>query len=151
MHSGKTRSMFVSQSLVKQRLINSKPENMKQLVTLLAATLLFTAVYAGGTPYTTPIKINVAHTSLNISLQAAGKVSINWSAIAAETSTTVYEIQKRTEAGAFKTIAVLMGESYPSYSFRDKLTAQSGAIEYRIVVLEGNQVVNTVAQSLIVL
>ena len=124
---------------------------MKQILTLIAATFIFTAVNAGGKPYKTPIKINTEQSVVKVSLQATGKVNISWSAVAYETTTTVYEIQKRTDGAEFKTIAILMGESYPTYSFRDNLNITSGTIEYRVVTSENNVILNTVAQNLIVL
>ena len=151
MQDGKTRSRFVSQSLVKPRLINTKTlENMKQILTLIAATFIFVTVHAGGKPHKTPIKI-IAKQSVNVSLLAAGKVNISWSAIDAESTSTIYQIQKRTDKGEFKTVAILMGESYPTYSFRDKLNMTSGTIEYRVVATENDVVISTVSQNLIVL
>ena len=124
---------------------------MKQIITLIAATFFFTAAKAENKPYKVPVKINVAKTAVKVSLQAAGKVNISWSAIPAETTTTVYEIQKRTDNGDFKTIAILMGESYPVYSFRDKINIASGTIEYRIAISENNVIVGAVSQNLVVL
>lgn len=124
---------------------------MKQIITLLAATLIFTAAKAEVKPHTTPIKKYAERTAVKISLQAAGKVSISWSAVAEETTTTVYEIQKRTAGGEFKTVAILMGESFPTYSFRDKLNDAKGTIEYRVVTSDNNEVINTVSQNLVVL
>ena len=126
-------------------------ENMKQIITLIAATLLFTAVNAEGKPYKTPVKVNAEKAALNVSLLAAGKVSISWSAVTNETTTTVYEIQKRTGNEEFKTVAILMGESYPVYSFRDKLNITSGTIEYRVVTSDKNKIISTVSQNLVVL
>jgi hypothetical protein len=123
---------------------------MKQIITLIAATFIFTAVKANGESYKAPIKINVEKTAVKVTLQAAGKVNISWSAVANETTTTVYQIQKRTN-GEFKTIAILMGESYPVYSFKDKINIASGTIEYRIVIAENNVIVGAVSQNLMVL
>jgi len=124
---------------------------MKQILTLLAATFFFTAVNATGEPYNAPIKLNGQKTAINVSLLAAGKVNITWSPVAAETTKTIYEIQKRTDGGEFKTVAILMGESFPTYSFRDKLNITSGTIEYRIVVSENNVIIDTVSQNVVVL
>jgi len=125
---------------------------MKQIITLIAATFIFTTVInASGNPYKAPIKINAEKAVLKVSLQAAGRVSISWSAVADETTTTAYEIQKRTNGGDFKTVALLMGETLPSYSFRDKVNITSGTIEYRVVTTDKNVVVNTVSQNLVVL
>ncbi len=151
MQDEKPRSMFVSQSLVKQRLINPKPENMKQILTLIAAAFIFTSANAGVIPYKAPINIGSEKSALRVSLQAAGKVNIIWTAVANETTTTVYEIQKRTGANEFKTVAMLMGESFPTYSFRDKLSITSGTIEYRVVISENNVIVSTVSQGIVVL
>ena len=124
---------------------------MKQILTLIAATFIFTAVNASGKPYKAPININAEKDVLNVTLQAASKVTISWSAVADETITTAYEIQKRTNGGEFKTVAILMGETLPSYSFRDKVNITSGTIEYRVVTTDKNIVVNTVSQNLVVL
>jgi ERCC4-type nuclease len=124
---------------------------MKQILTLIAATFIFIAVNAGDNSNKTPINTNSEKAVLNVTLQAAGKVSISWSAVAEETTKTIYEIQKRTDSGEFKTVAILMGESYPTYSFRDKLNIKSGTIEYRIVTSENNVIINTVSQNVVVL
>ena len=124
---------------------------MKQIITILAATFILTAVKAEVKPHTTPVKKYGQQTAVKVSLQAAGKVSISWSAVAVETTTTFYEIQKRTAGGEFKTVAILMGESFPTYSFRDKLNDTKGTIEYRVVTSDNNEVINTVSQNLIVL
>lgn len=124
---------------------------MKQILTLIAATFIFTAVNAGDNSYKTPIKINAEKAVLTVTLQAAGKVTISWSAVADETTTTAYEIQKRTNGGEFKTVAILMGETYPAYSFRDKVNISSGTIEYRVVTSDKGVIVNTVSQNLVVL
>jgi hypothetical protein len=124
---------------------------MKQLLTLIAATFIFTAVNAGATSSETPTNTNSERSVLNVTLQAAGKVSISWSAVAGETTTTAYEIQKRTNGGEFKTVAILMGDTLPSYSFRDKVNITGGTIEYRIVTTDKNVVVKTVSQNLVIL
>jgi hypothetical protein len=124
---------------------------MKQILTLIAATFIFTAVNAGDNSYKTPINTKSEKAALNVTLQAAGKVSISWSAVADETTTTAYEIQKRTNNGEFKTIAILMGEKLPAYSFRDKLDLENGTIEYRVVTTDKNVVINIVSQNLVVL
>ena len=124
---------------------------MKQLLTLIAATFIFTAVNAGATSSETPTNTNSEKSVLNVTLQAAGKVSISWSAVAGETTTTAYEIQKRTNGGEFKTVAILMGDTLPSYSFRDKVNITGGNIEYRIVTTDKNVVVKTVSQNLVIL
>ena len=124
---------------------------MEQVIILIAATFFFTAAKADVKPYKAPIKINVEKTAVTVTLQAAGKVSISWSAIADETTTTIYEIQKKTDNGDFKTIAILMGETYPVYSFRDKINIASGTIEYRIVISKNNVIVGSVSQDLMVL
>lgn len=124
---------------------------MKQIIILIAATLFFTAVKAEPKPSKAPIKINVVKTDVKVSLLAAGKVNISWSAVADETTTTIYQIQKRTDNGEFKTVAILMGESYPVYSFRDKINITSGTIEYRIAISQNNVLIGAVSQDLIVL
>jgi hypothetical protein len=124
---------------------------MKQLSILIAATFIFATVNATGEPYKTPLNITAEKTALTISLQPAGKINISWTAVAEETTKTIYEIQKKTNGGEFKTIAILMGESLPTYTFRDKLNITSGTIEYRVVVSENNVIVGTVSQNLVVL
>lgn len=124
---------------------------MKQIITLIIATFILTAINASGKPYKTPIKIESERSVLKVSLLAGGKVNITWSAVANETTTTAYEIQKKENGGEFKTIAYLMGESYPVYSFRDKVTSASGDIEYRVITTDSNILVNTVSQKLLVL
>ena len=124
---------------------------MKQIITLIAATFIFATVNASDTPDKTPVKINAEKAALKVTLLAAGKVSISWLAVADETTTTIYEIQKRTDNGEFKTVAILMGEKYPVYSFRDKLSITSGTIEYRIVTSDNNVIITTASQNLVVL
>jgi hypothetical protein len=124
---------------------------MKQIITIIAFAFFFITANASVVPYKAPININTEKATLKISLQAAGKVNIMWTALAAETTTTIYEIQKKIDGNEFKTIALLMGESFPTYSFRDKITISSGVIEYRVVVVENNIIVNTVSQNVVVL
>jgi ERCC4-type nuclease len=124
---------------------------MKQIITLIAATFIFATANASVAPYITPVKINAEKATLKVSLEAAGKVNIMWTAAAKETTTTIYEIQKRTEAGEFKTIAILMGESFPTYSYREKININSGTIEYRVVISDNNETVSTVSQQVVVL
>ena len=143
--------MFDPQSFVEKRLLNQTLRKMKQLITLIAATFIFATVNATVEPYKSPIKITAEKTVLKISLQPAGKINITWTAVAEETTKTIYEIQKKTDGGEFKTIAILMGESFPTYSFRDKLNITSGTIEYRVVVSENSVIIGTVSQNLIVL
>jgi hypothetical protein len=124
---------------------------MKQILSLILATFILTAVHAGGKPYKAPLNIKPEASKIQVSLQAAGKVNISWTAVDAETTATIYQIQKRTGKEEFKTVAILMGESYPTYSFRDKLNATSGTIEYRVIATEHNVIISTVSQELIVL
>lgn len=124
---------------------------MKQILTLIAATFFFTAVNAGASSFENPTNTTAEKSVLNVTLQAAGKVSISWTAVTGETTTTAYEIQKRTNGGEFKTVAILMGDTLPSYSFRDKVNVNSGTIEYRIVTTDNNVVVKTVSQNLVIL
>lgn len=124
---------------------------MKQIITLIAAIFIFTAVNASGKPHKTSLKTYSEKAVMKVSLQAAGKVSISWPALEDETTTTIYEIQKRTDNGEFKTVAILMGEKYPVYSFRDKFNSTSGTIEYRIVTSDNNVIINTASQILLVL
>ena len=124
---------------------------MKQIITLIVATFILTAANASGKPYKTPIKIESEKSVLKVTLLAGGKVNITWSAVANETTTTAYEIQKKVNGGEFKTVAYLMGESYPVYSFRDKVAGTTGNIEYRVITTDSNVVVNTVSQNLLIL
>jgi hypothetical protein len=89
---------------------------MKQIITLIAAIFIFTVVNAGGKPYKTPLKVNAEKAVLNVTLQAAGKVSISWSAVEEETTKTIYEIQKRTDSGEFKNRCYIDGRKI-SYLF----------------------------------
>ncbi len=123
---------------------------MKQVITLLVASFIFTASFADVKPATTPVKINTATTTLKVSLQVAGKVSIQWNVVE-ETATTAYQIQKSINGGEFKTVAYLMGETNSSYSFRDKITNVTGNVEYRVITTDNNIVVNTVSQKIVIL
>ena len=122
---------------------------MKQIITLIAVTLFFTAVNAGANADST--NTITTKNTVTISLNAAGKVNISWTAVENETTTTIYEIQKRTGKNEFKTVAILMGEKLPVYSFRDKLGLTNGTIDYRVVATDKNQIISTVSQSLVVL
>ena len=87
-------------------------------------------------------------TTLKINLKDGGKVDIGWMAVA-ETSTTIYNIQKSINGGAFKTVAILMGESNDSYFFRDNIKNFTGEIQYRVVAVDNNTVVKTLTQDVL--
>ncbi len=123
---------------------------MKQVITLLAAIFIFTASFAEVKPAVAPVKVNTTTTTLKVSLQVAGKVSIQWNVVE-ETATTAYQIQKSINGGEFKTVAYLMGETNSSYSFRDKITNVTGNVEYRVITTDNNIVVNTVSQKIVIL
>lgn len=122
---------------------------MKQILTLLAATFILTASYAEVKPVKSSINIKATKTSLKVTLKAEGKVSIQWDVVE-ETTTTAYQIQKSVNGSEFKTIAYLMGETNPTYSFRDKLNGVTGDVTYRVITTDNNVVVSTVTQNIIV-
>jgi len=88
-------------------------------------------------------------TTLKINLKDGGKVDIGWMAVA-ETSTTIYNIQKSINGGAFKTVAILMGESNDSYFFRDNIKNFTGDVQYRVVTVDNNTVVKTLTQEVLI-
>jgi hypothetical protein len=124
---------------------------MKSLITLLIATVITLTSFATTKPYTNT-NYNVAPVAaLTIKLTAAGKVSINWTATV-ETTTTVYHIQKSVDGGtSFKTIAILMGETNDSYSFKDSIKELTGNVTYRVVTVDNNTTVNTVSQTVVIM
>ncbi|MGK2863995.1 MAG: hypothetical protein ACSLE0_18835 [Chitinophagaceae bacterium] len=124
---------------------------MKQIITLIAATFIFTSLHATVKPYKAPIKLIEENAAMNVTLQAGGKINIMWNAVKEESTKTVYEIQKKSSGGEFKTIAILMGEKLFAYSFRDKLNGNSGTIEYRVLAFDNDVIVGTLTQDLIVL
>ncbi len=124
---------------------------MKQIITLIAATFFLTALNAGVNTYKDPIKIINEKASMDVTLHSEGKVSIMWNAVKEESTTTVYEIQKKMAGGEFKTIAILMGERLSNYAFRDRVISNSGIIEYRVIASDNNEIVSTLTQKLIVL
>lgn len=127
---------------------------MKQVITLFIATALCLTSFATGKPYTTSIKIDKKSlenkATLSLSLKAAGKVNLSWTAIE-ETSTTVYKIEKSVNNGEYKTVAILMGEKNDSYYFKDSVKGLTGNVQYRIVVADNNVPKNTISQSLVIL
>jgi len=88
-------------------------------------------------------------TTLKVNLKEGGKVNIGWMAVV-ETSTTIYNIQKSINGGAFKTVAILMGESNDSYFFRDNIKNFTGDVEYRVVIVDNNTVVKTLTQDVLI-
>ncbi len=123
---------------------------MKQVIIFLAAILISTASFADVKPSKAPVKVTVEKATLKVSLQAAGKVTIEWNAIE-ETITTAYKIEKSVNGGEFKTVAYLMGETKTSYTYRDKVNGTSGNVAYRIVTTDNNTVVNTISQNIVIL
>jgi hypothetical protein len=123
---------------------------MKQLITLLAATLIISVSFAKTTPVKFVAKAVVANASLTVTLLPTGKVALTWQAVN-ETATTAYKIEKSVNGGEFKTVALLMGETLPSYTFKDKITGVTGNVTYRVVTTDNNVVVNTTTQNLVVL
>jgi hypothetical protein len=127
---------------------------MKQVITLLLATLFTLSAVAS----VRPIKITANYDSksiiknkniLNVHLQEGGNVNIGWAA-GVETTTTNYSIQKSINGGAFKTVAILMGESSDSYFFCDSIKDFTGNVRYRVVTVNSDAIVKTLAQTVIV-
>jgi 5,10-methenyltetrahydromethanopterin hydrogenase len=123
---------------------------MKQVIIFLSAVLISTTSFADVKPTKVAYKVTDEKASLKVSLQAAGKVVIEWNAIE-ETTTTAYRIEKSVNGGAFKIVAYLMGETKTSYSYRDKVNGASGNVEYRIVTTDNNITVNTISQNIVIL
>jgi hypothetical protein len=128
---------------------------MKQIIALLIATVFTLSSFATVKPskfvVTTEFKSFVKNSaSLKVSLKAAGKVNVSWIA-GFETTTSSYKIEKSVNGGAYKTVAILMGESNDSYSFRDNVKDITGKVAYRVVMMDNNTEVNTLTQSLVIL
>ncbi len=149
MHSKNTACTFVSQSAANKDCFNLKPRKMKHIITLVATLFIVAVSFADVKPYKTSLKIKSENTSLKVLLQAAGKVCIFWTAVE-ESTTTLYKIQKSVNGAEFKTMALLMGESNPSYTFKDKLNGVSGTIEYRVVTTDNSVVVSTSSQNVVI-
>ncbi len=127
---------------------------MKQVITLLAAVVITLTSFASVNPGTTlasSLKSAVNdNATIKINLTASAKVNIAWTA-GAETTTTVYHIEKSVNGSDFKTIAMLMGESNDSYIFRDSIKGVSGNVVYRVIMVDNNVTVKTLTQSLLIL
>ena len=122
---------------------------MKQVITLLIATVITLTSFASVKPAS--FKINIKpNASMQVSLKAAGKVNISWIA-ATETTTTVYKIEKSVNGSTFKTVAILMGESNGTYSFRESVKEVTGNVTYRVVTIDNNVTINTLTQSVVIL
>jgi hypothetical protein len=130
---------------------------MKQVTTLLIATLVTLTSFATGTPSPKSV-INAgtikaaikSENTLSVSLKATGKVNLSWNA-AFESTTTSYQIQKSVNGSAFKTVAVLMGETNETYSFRDSVKGITGNVEYKVILVDNNTVVKTLTQGVVIL
>jgi hypothetical protein len=128
---------------------------MKQVIALLIATVVTLSSFATVKPstfvVTTELKSFIKNSNaLKVNLKAAGKVNLSWAA-GFETTTSSYKIEKSVNGGAYKTVAILMGESNESYSFRDNVKDVTGKVAYRVVMVDNNTVVNTLTQSLVIL
>jgi hypothetical protein len=127
---------------------------MKQVTTLSIAILITVSSFASVSPLNLFPKHHSKNSTtnaafMNVSLKTGGKVSILWMA-GNETTTTYYNIEKSVNGGAFKTLAVLMGESNDTYFFHETLKDVSGNVEYRVVTMDNGVVVNTLSQNVIV-
>jgi hypothetical protein len=128
---------------------------MKQIITLLIATVITLGSFASVKPatfvVTAQLKSFIKNTNaLKISLKAAGRVKLSWAA-GFETTTSLYKIEKSVNGGAFKTVAILMGESNDTYSFGDNVKDISGKLQYRVVMIDNNTEVDTLTQCLVIL
>lgn len=134
----------------------SNHTKMKQVITLLIATLVTLTTFATGTPFerafnTAAIKAAIkSENTLSVSLKATGRVNLSWSA-AFESTTTSYQIQKSVNGGAFKTVAILMGETNETYSFRDTVKGITGNVEYKVILVDNNTVIKTLTQGVVIL
>ena len=127
---------------------------MKQVITLLIATIITLSSFASLKPVKFISKsisgASKNRSSLKITLKKAGKVTISWNA-GVESTTTSYTIEKSTNGGEFKTVAVLMGEHNALYHFPDNIKNITDDVNYRIVTKDKDFVINELAQNLIVL
>jgi hypothetical protein len=129
---------------------------MKQVITLFIATLVSLTISAAVTPSHQIIKAATikaavkAENTLSVSLKATGKVNLSWNA-AFESTTTSYQIQKSVNGSPFKTVAILMGETNETYSFRDTVKGITGNIEYKVILVDNNAVIKTLTQSIVIL
>jgi hypothetical protein len=126
---------------------------MKQLITFVIASVISFSTFATVNPIrflANAHDIFKNSAALKIDLKAGGKVSISWVA-GVETTSTYYSIEKSVNDGAFKTVAILMGESHDSYFFRDKVNEIPGNVLYRVVTMDNNTEINTLTQNVVVL
>ena len=127
---------------------------MKQAITFVITSLITICSFASVKPVklmnNAEVKSIVKNrTTLKVNLKEGGKVNIGWMAVV-ETSTTIYNIQKSINGGAFKTVAILMGESNDSYFFRDNIKNFTGDVQYRVVIVDNNTVVKTLTQDVLI-
>jgi hypothetical protein len=128
---------------------------MKQVITLAIACIFTLTSFATVKPAPAAIKIDAkkalnSMATLKLSLKAAGKVQLTWTA-GAETTTSVYQIEKKVNNGEFKTVAILMGETNDSYTFRDSIKDVNGDVQYRVVMVDNNEVVYSLTQNMVIL
>ena len=126
---------------------------MKTTISILIATVITVNSFASVKPAPVKYKINyktVIDNSayLHISTKAGGVVSLTWNA-GFETTTSFYRIEKRVNTAEFKTVAILMGETLDTYTFRDKVKDNTANVEYRLVMVDGYQTVYTLTQKVI--
>lgn len=127
---------------------------MKQITTLLIATVVTLTSFASVKPFQSIIVPDVKAANGNIAaltlqIETAGKVNLSWTA-STETATTVYYIEKSINKAAFKTVAILMGETNTTYSYRDNVKDITGNFEYRIVTVNDDKIVNTLTQKIVI-
>ena len=127
---------------------------MKHVITFVIAALFTSSSFASPQPVkllnNAEAKSTVKNrTTLKVNLKEGGKVNIGWMAVA-ETNTTTYNIQKSINGGAFKTFAILMGESNDSYFFRDNIKNFTGDVQYRVVTVDNNTIVKTLTQDVLI-
>jgi hypothetical protein len=130
-------------------------KKMKQVISLLSVILITVSSFASVKPVKLVSGKGVmafvrSSNSLSVNLQAAGKISISWAA-SVESTSTIYNIEKSVNGGEFKTVAILMGESNDTYFFRDDVKSVKGSIEYRVITLDKDTVVNSLTQSVVLL
>ncbi len=126
---------------------------MKQITTSIIAIAITLTSFASVKPVKidlTSVGLQSTNSFLKLSLVSGGKVSLKWKA-GIESTTTSYNIEKSVNGGAFKVVAILMGESQDSYLFRDSLKDANGSIVYRIVMVDQDRVISTLSQSVVVL
>jgi len=129
---------------------------MKQLIVLFISSSITLSSFASVKPALPVIKtaaiksVLKKENTLSVNLKAAGKISISWVA-SLETTTSSYQIQKSINGGQFKTIALLMGESNESYTYKDNVKDTSGNIIYKVILVDNNTAVKVITQSIVLL